>query len=97
MKDGGEAVSEGAGIELIFPQSFELKTVFIDSEKTAAHGENLVNLLARLSLVHGNYRARPSAKGSYVALSIPVRLPDRLSFDALYRELKTLPDLKWAM
>ena len=82
---------------LAFPLHYDLKVIFHDQNAAEGHWEGLKTLLDTLEIPHEGHRLRPSAGGKYISITVPVDIKDRLLFDALYENLKALPEVKCAI
>lgn len=86
---------QGQSIE--FPVTYELKAVMVGTDQDAEHMKKLETVFSNLKIKFRYLNQKESSKGSYVSFTYEVTLIDKNQLDALYADLKTIKELKFAV
>lgn len=52
---------------------------------------------AGVSMIAGSLRTRPSREGRYVSVTVAFFCPDRETYDAVQRDLRAHPAVRWTL
>jgi putative lipoic acid-binding regulatory protein len=80
-----------------FPVSYTMKAIFNSQAGKEVLQRNLELVLEDSNVQYSNFQFRESGKGNYVTVSVDVTLNDEGQFKNFYKQLKLLPNLKWAV
>lgn len=87
----------GTDQQIEFPVSYDLKVFFEVKSKEDRHVTGLQAVLGEMGIKYGDYSIKESGKGKFISVSIPVTVPDRPSYDKLYKRLNALDGIKGAI
>jgi putative lipoic acid-binding regulatory protein len=79
-----------------FPGAFEV-TAMGKADADLEHRVPQIIAGLGLSVLDGSLRARPSAEGNYVAVSITFTCPSREKYDAVHAALRADPAVRWTL
>jgi putative lipoic acid-binding regulatory protein len=80
-----------------FPVTFDLK-VFMDATiPDQDNKNNLARLLYEMEVPFSHWSRNLSSKGKYICFSVSVTIDNKTMFESLYKELKALPGVKYAI
>lgn len=82
---------------LIFPLSFNLKAVVDNTLSTTETIQFIDKLFLRLAVANEYLGFKESSKGNFVSHTFRVLLLDQDHMNEVYKELKTVPGLKFAI
>jgi putative lipoic acid-binding regulatory protein len=82
---------------LSFPVTFELKVIMDATIPDKTNIANLEMVLSSLNIPHELLRHRLSASGRYMSFSFLVTIHKHPILTGLYKELGTIPGLKFAV
>lgn len=83
--------------KLIFPQNFDIKVIvaaIIPIEESKA---NISRVFSECRTVHSFVSARASAKGSYITYTYNIDLDNQEQMNTVYKALKHVPEIKFAL
>ncbi len=80
-----------------YPVTYPLKLIMDNSIATEINIKNASAKLESLNIKFGTFNSRLSKQGTYVSLSVNVRIISENQFKNLYQELKTIEGLKTAI
>lgn len=86
---------ENAKIE--FPVSFVLKAVMNATSSDKVNKDNLEKVLTTLKIENSFRDSKKSSKGTYISYHYNVKLVDKPQLDKLYKDLKLVDGLKFAL
>ncbi|MCK9449815.1 MAG: DUF493 domain-containing protein [Bacteroidales bacterium] len=96
-KDRQQQAQPAPSEALVFPTTYELKVVVELDRQTGASKQEIERMLLRLKIPFSFLEVKLSSRQSYVSHSIRVTLLDKEQMDSLYRELKQIPGIKFAL
>ena len=80
--------------EINFPVVYDLRVIYRGDAKRGI--AQILKLLEVLQITTNSSGERPGGKGPLVRLGFNVILGSKGQMDALYSNLKTIPEIKWA-
>ncbi len=80
-----------------YPIKYLLKLIMDNTIPTDENIKNASDKLNELTIQFGSFSTKTSSKGSYISLSVQVRIISEDQFKALYTELKSVKGLKTAI
>lgn len=90
MKELGEAQG------FSFPSTLEVSAMGA-TEAGLQHVVPDVLAAVGVDVIDGSLRLRPSREGRYVSVTVAFACPDRETYDAVQRELRAHPAVKWTI
>jgi putative lipoic acid-binding regulatory protein len=80
-----------------FPVTYDLK-VFMDATvPDKINKNNLARVLYELEVPFSHWNKRLSSEGKYISFSVSITVNNKTIFTRLYKELKELPGVKYAI
>ena len=89
--------NNGEKPEVEFPVNYELKVILESGEKIDNHQRNLELVLEDADVNHNFVKSRHSRKGNFVSLTMHVTLDSMKQMQYLYRRLRLLPGIRFAV
>ncbi len=80
-----------------YPIKYQLKLIMDNSIATDENIKNATDKLNELTIQFGSFSSKISTKGTYISLSVQIRIVSEEQFKTLYAELKNLKGLKTAI
>ena len=80
-----------------YPVTYPLKLIMDNAIANEINIKNVSNKLDSLKIKYGTFSSRLSKQGTYVSLSVNVRIISEDQFKNLYQELQTIEGLKTAI
>ncbi len=80
-----------------FPVSFYLKTVMDARVKEEDNKLALIEILKKMEVAYIYHSKKLSGKGNYISFSYKITLTNKLQMDGLYKKLKKVKGLKFAV
>jgi putative lipoic acid-binding regulatory protein len=95
--DEGKSCRLFGGEKVNYPVSFDLKMIIVSTIDPAESIANMETLLNRFNIPFSDWRTRPSSGGKYISYTVKVEIRSQQLLDDLYRDIKKLPGLKFAI
>jgi len=89
--------NKGDKPEVEFPVNYDLKVILASDEEADVQQRNLELVLEDAEVNHNFVKSRHSSKGNFVSLTMNVTLDDMKQMQYLYRRLKLLPGIRFAV
>ncbi len=83
--------------KVIYPVSFEMKSVMVFSNNDSDNKEKLEQVFVKQKVAYTYVSKKASSKGAYMSYTYNVTLTSKKQLDALYRALKKVKGLKFAL
>ncbi len=83
--------------KLIFPQNFDIKIIVAALISIEESKTNISRVFSDCKTVHSFVSARASAKGNYITYTYNIDLDSQEQMNAVYDELKNVPEIKFAL
>lgn len=83
--------------KLIFPQNFDIKVIVAAIVPIEESKTNISRVFSDSKAVHSFVSARASAKGNYITYTYNIDLENQEQMNAVYDELKNVPEIKFAL
>lgn len=83
--------------EVEYPVNYNLKVIFDTSEKQEVQQRNLELVLEDSQVNHEFVKSKHSSKGNYVSLTMNVTLESEEQMTRLYKRMKLLPGIRFAV
>ncbi len=83
--------------EVEFPVNFDLKVIFETSDEVDIQQRNLELVLEDAHVEHDFVKSKHSRRGNYVSLTMNITLDSEDQMQHLYKRMKLLPGLKFAV
>ena len=83
--------------KLIFPQNFDIKVIVAAVIPIEESKANISRVFSVCRCVHSFVSARASAKGTYITYTYNIDLESQEQMNAVYDDLKTVPEIKFAL
>jgi len=80
-----------------FPVTFHLKAVMTGNRPENDNKKDLVNVFAKLEIVYSYLDKKVSAKGTYTSFTYKVTLVSSEQMYAMYAQLRSIENLKFAL
>jgi len=85
------------GQEVIYPVSFEMKSVMVFSNNDSDNKEKLEQVFIDQKVDFRYVSKKASGKGAYMSYTYHITLTSKKQLDSVYRALKTVKGLKFAL
>lgn len=85
------------GKEIEFPVDYELKVIMDATIPDEENKESVKRILDELNISQTTWTSRLSKEGKYISYSIMVKIVSKEVFEKLYKQLTSLPSVKWAL
>ncbi len=85
------------GEKVIYPVSFEMKSVMVFSDNDADNKTKLEQVFSEQNVVFRFVAQKVSSKGTYMSYTYHITLTSKKQLDDMYNALKTLEGLKFAL
>ncbi len=80
-----------------FPVNFDLKVIMMTLLDLTISIAELESVLVKLAIPFKNWRHKPSGKGTYTSFTINVDIDNQELLTKLYKELRSVPNVKMAL
>ena len=80
-----------------FPVRFNLKVIMDNSIDQEVNKKNIKSILLKNRVQYGDFTHKLSGGDKYISFSIGVKIEDEKQMDELYKGLKELPGIKYAI
>lgn len=95
--NGGGRVCHTFGESVNYPVKFDLKAIIEAKIKPEDSIEAIENMLKEFSVPYENWRQKPSSGGKYISYTVSVEIGSQNQLEELYKALKSIPGLKFAL
>ena len=97
INGNGESPDIFHGQKVIYPVSFEMKSVMVFTDNDSDNRERLEQVFMDQKVDFRYVAKKASSKGAYMSYTYNITLTSKKQLDVLYRALKTVKGLKFAL
>jgi len=80
-----------------YPVNFDLKAIIESKIRPEDSIANMETLFRKFNIPFAGWRTKPSSAGKYISYTVSVEIRSHELLEQLYRELKKVPGLKFAL
>lgn len=85
------------GKEIEFPVQYQIKIIMNTTRPDEVNKNDILRVFNQLNIPNHDWKHRHSKEGSYISFTVNIIVNDKKTYDQLYKDLKSLPDVKWAV
>ncbi|MCF8234619.1 MAG: DUF493 domain-containing protein [Bacteroidales bacterium] len=80
-----------------FPVDYRIKVIMDTSVNDETNRSALNAVFKKLDIPAKEWKSKQSSKGNYTSYTIKIEVDRKETFDALYREMRLIDNVKWAV